>query len=999
MKLKLSTLLSSNSGFLNSGSFHIKKKHSKRNFIQFQSPGVVYAICHTHIPVAYTYTHYLLCARLHCRGYDKRRRDDDDDRLRVRHCTPGNRRSQHTSDPKARIKRRRRRRRSRNLFVYMARSRSYIYRAKAISGRETTYKHVKVYGKATSTSYTSKTYDCEMQCSFPSRWEGTWFQSGVRQSILISKNILSSKGTCLHNEGDKFLLVDEKSCYRCVVIHEKHSNVLQYKETYCHGRSSLSSLCSYITGDALLFSMFREEATSVPCPFHGPMTFTYNRGHGRCSSPLSNVDTCTDESRLLFRYQACPDVPASESTVEELECLATWKEGSNRYLVGRLHNGHSLSNEDRYRCFVYERGGQSVAGLNRAAAAALGIATVIDHDLPASGTLTEGSSEIYKVAQSGDATCNGLSSPLEGSRTMTLTKASSPGKCWFPTWLTGKTSLMWHTLDLSAAYTFHMSNASLQTVKSNGSARSPESPANFLNLPGQEEHNVKILCNSVKVADVEQNIYMIVAHYTVGCPLSSLKSSKKYKLNKIENIRNILRGPQKELSQNNNLWKTFCYEAVLAQRLRKIVSHLHEIFDLETANNGFKMNAMPARHREYGRRRMTRQTAANCCTLVYDAAGAKCAATATAISMRSFELAPSSPEPRQCPYLGKFTVTSLNGHAPKKSSSGVGSGFKSYSTKNEQARHGQERKLEFEIEKRRGNNQYLVHEQQARRRVRSGSQQQQQQQKAQPKIHGSELESSLEQRLAQERLWLKAAGLAEAHHRADEAHFKTKHRSQRQAQVDDFQADTDDTTKSRQMVVDKVAAAPGGQQHLSWEARKKKKQREQHVYPSNLGYSDLLRMKRDMEEDEEDVDEEDDDDYQDYEERRRRRRKRQDVLEEEPRRCNSDVTTLTVGCSTADRMEFQSDCVDEDFAYSCHGRWFDAEGTQFVIATQVARRPPPAWSGIPEVTRAQPLRNTRRLCFMYRESGGVVSLSASSVACQRGMPSPAPLLAFNATSI
>lgn len=32
---------------------------------------------------------------------------------------------------------------------------------------------------------------------------------------------------------------------------------------------------------------------------------------------------------------------------------------------------------------------------------------------------------------------------------------------------------------------------------------------------------------------------------------------------------------------------------------------------------------------------------------------------------------------------------------------------------------------------------------------------------------------------------------------------------------------------------------------------------------------------------------------------------------EEPR-CNSEVTTLTVGCSTADRMEFQTDCVDED---------------------------------------------------------------------------------------
>lgn len=216
------------------------------------------------------------------------------------------------------------------------------------------------------------------ECTFPPKWEGTWFQSGVRQPILISRNELSSKGRCLHNEGDKFLLVDQKSCYRCVVIHEKHSNVLQYKETYCHSRNSLSSLCSYITGDALLYSMFREEAIPVPCPFRGPMTFSYNRGHGTCSVPVSNVDTCTDDSRLLFRYQACPDISASESAVEELECLATWKEGSSRYLVGRLHHGHASSNEDRYRCFVYEKAGQTVqSNLHRAA---MGIGAM-DHDV------------------------------------------------------------------------------------------------------------------------------------------------------------------------------------------------------------------------------------------------------------------------------------------------------------------------------------------------------------------------------------------------------------------------------------------------------------------------------------------------------------------------------------------------------------------------------------------------------------------------------------------
>lgn len=107
-------------------------------------------------------------------------------------------------------------------------------------------------------------------------------------------------------------------------------------------------------------------------------------------------------------------------SVEELECLATWKEGSSRYLVGRLHHGHASSNEERYRCFVYERAGQSVGAMTRAV---LGMAT-IDHEsgLPSTIPLTEDTPEVYRVAQSGDATCNGLFSPMEGSRTMTLTK-------------------------------------------------------------------------------------------------------------------------------------------------------------------------------------------------------------------------------------------------------------------------------------------------------------------------------------------------------------------------------------------------------------------------------------------------------------------------------------------------------------------------------------------------------------------------------------------------
>lgn len=133
---------------------------------------------------------------------------------------------------------------------------------------------------------------------------------------------------------------------------------------------------------------------------------------------LRSLETTVSSEDFLSRWYSLSHV-----SVEELECLATWKEGSSRYLVGRLHHGHASSNEDRYRCFVYEKAGQTVQGnLNRPA---IGMGTM-DHEvaLPG-GPVPEGSAEVYRVAQSGDATCNGLFSPMEGSRTMTLRKGES----------------------------------------------------------------------------------------------------------------------------------------------------------------------------------------------------------------------------------------------------------------------------------------------------------------------------------------------------------------------------------------------------------------------------------------------------------------------------------------------------------------------------------------------------------------------------------------------
>ncbi|XP_026473462.1 uncharacterized protein LOC113377379 [Ctenocephalides felis] len=279
----------------------------------------------------------------------------------------------------------------------------------------------------------------EGYCLFPEHWNGQWFQSGVQQSIIIERSLLSSKGRCISSKGDKFLLRDERNCYRCVVIHEKHLNVLQYKETlsHCHRKDSIQNLCQLITGDALLYSMFREQSVPVTCPLKGPFTFTYNRGHGECMNPVSNIESCTEDSRLILTYQACPDVHGTESAVEELECLATWNEGNARYLVGKMNHRHAITSEDRYRCFVYEK----ITGIGD---------KVME----------------YKIAQSGDATCNGLFSATEGSRTMTLKQAAIPERCRFPNWLAAGPS-HWQTVDQSQIYWFHHRNSSLRIIKNN----------------------------------------------------------------------------------------------------------------------------------------------------------------------------------------------------------------------------------------------------------------------------------------------------------------------------------------------------------------------------------------------------------------------------------------------------------------------------------------------------------------------------------------------------
>ncbi|XP_061397661.1 uncharacterized protein LOC133333366 [Musca vetustissima] len=386
--------------------------------------------------------------------------------------------------------------------------------------------------------------DVPTNCTFPARWEGSWFLSGYQQSIHIKGSQFSYRGRCAASDGNKYLIVDEKGCHRCLVIYEKHKNVLQYKESecegdsmymhqtnpsamamrsvlnqkpslgnggdhrggahpnlnghsrlsssdqyimrsnddmndyFCKGRETLQNLCDQIPGDALLYSLFRESAEPVKCPLKGPFVFTYNRGNGECKSPVSNIESCTEDSRLLLSFQACPDVVGTESTVEELTCLATWKDGNSRYLVGLVSHHHAISNEERYRCFVYEK-----------------ISSLMDMGHFGGPSMSTSKDAEYKLAQSGDATCNGLDSAEVGSRIMSLRKPPVTERCDFPAWFKGPRH--WHVLMGNAVYNYHTNDGSIHIIKPNGYM------------------DTRALCEQINKQTATE--MMSVVHYTTGC--------------------------------------------------------------------------------------------------------------------------------------------------------------------------------------------------------------------------------------------------------------------------------------------------------------------------------------------------------------------------------------------------------------------------------------------------------------------------------------------------
>lgn len=316
------------------------------------------------------------------------------------------------------------------------------------------------------------------ECQLPDTWTGSWFESGVREGVNISTASLSHKGTCVKRvrHSSQYIFKDRRDgCHRCLSIHEKHHNILQYKESRCVAERPHKDICHSISVDEPLRTLFRVEAVPEPCPLTAPHTFSYSRGHGLCDYPLSSMSDCGEGSGLMFRYQACPDIKGSESGVERAECIARWKEGSTYYFVARMSSNRISPGdyEQIFRCFVYQKqyGG-------------------------------------FLLSQSGEAKCN-LYTAQEGHTTLNLRKLTAEDtECQFPEWLRRHRKYLSLARDTVLHFNHKGTAFSITAPDSSLSARTGE-------VEVEEEEGKELVC--ARLDQLGTNFSRIVTVSTHNC--------------------------------------------------------------------------------------------------------------------------------------------------------------------------------------------------------------------------------------------------------------------------------------------------------------------------------------------------------------------------------------------------------------------------------------------------------------------------------------------------
>ena len=111
------------------------------------------------------------------------------------------------------------------------------------------------------------------------------------------------------------------NCYQCVAFFQRHPNALEFKSGDCRSSATEDGLCD-ISPDTTLRTLLKMDGEPVVCPFQAPAVFSYNKGTGVCSSPLSGLGQCLNDSQVKLTFQACPDISQTESKGAMLELIS-----------------------------------------------------------------------------------------------------------------------------------------------------------------------------------------------------------------------------------------------------------------------------------------------------------------------------------------------------------------------------------------------------------------------------------------------------------------------------------------------------------------------------------------------------------------------------------------------------------------------------------------------------------------------------------------------------
>ncbi|CAF1443879.1 unnamed protein product, partial [Adineta ricciae] len=143
-------------------------------------------------------------------------------------------------------------------------------------------------------------------------------------------------------------------CTRCLLLIERHKNLLQYRESECSDADDLLNVTScpnMIAPDAALYTLHRNDAQPQLCPIQPPLHLTSLTKDGstchQSSLSKSYISECANDNQFHL-HLACS---SHQRTLDlQLLCVGTWIDGFHTYFVTRILS-KPPNIDSQYACF------------------------------------------------------------------------------------------------------------------------------------------------------------------------------------------------------------------------------------------------------------------------------------------------------------------------------------------------------------------------------------------------------------------------------------------------------------------------------------------------------------------------------------------------------------------------------------------------------------------------------------------------------------------------